>query len=48
MHYNFREWSESAKEEQVDEEKDRGFKRGRLSGRMKDGWCKGDTKEKMS
>lgn len=32
VHYNFREWSESAEEERADEGKDRGFKSGRLSG----------------
>lgn len=48
MHYNFREWSESAKEERVDEEKNRAFQRGRLSGRMTDGWSKGERKEKMN
>lgn len=45
-HCNFTERSESAKEERADEEKHTGLKTGRLSGRMTDGRCKGETKEK--
>lgn len=44
--------SESAVSQQKRRErmrkKDRGFKQGRLSGRLTDGWCKGERREKMN
>lgn len=46
VHCNFREQSESAKEEGADEEKGWGFRTGRLSEGMTDGWCKGKLRRK--
>lgn len=48
IHCNLREQNESAKVESMDEEKDEWIKTGRLSGRMADGWCKGERNKKMN